>query len=99
MAMELLIDETVEPSFVHPPVRKALAAPAQLSFLKRLERSRGGRAVLGCMQWAVVSGLVLSGYFGAELVSAGIHMASHSVATGPAEAPQTVLASADLQQR
>ena len=97
--MELLIEETVEPSFVHPPVRKAVQAPAQPSILKRLEQSRGGRTVLGCMQWAVVCGLVLSGFFGAELVSAGINMASRDVAAGPNDTAQSVLASADLQQQ
>jgi hypothetical protein len=98
--MELLIEETVEPSFVHPPVRKPAQRAAQPSFLKRLEKSRTGRAVLGFAQWGVVCGLVLTGFFGAELVSTGIDLASQSnVAAGPIDTPQPVLASADLNPR
>ena len=98
--MELLIDETVEPSFVQPPVRKtakAAGTPAQASLMKRLEQSRLGRGVLACMRWGVVCGLVLSGFFGAEMVSAGIDLASRNAATASSgDAAQPILASADL---
>jgi hypothetical protein len=98
--MELLIEDAVEPSFVQSPVRKtakAAAIPAQPSLLKRLEQSRPGRAVLAGMRWGVVCGLVLSGYFGAEMVSAGIDLASRNATTASSgDAAQPILASADL---
>ena len=98
--MELLIEETVEPSFVYPRVIKPVRAAAQPSLLKRLEESRGGRAVLGFLRWGVVCSLVLTGFFGAELVSSGIDLASQSnVAAASSDTPQPVLASADLNPR
>ena len=100
--MELLIEETVEPSAVQPPVRHAVRATgisAQPSVLKRLEQSRGGRAVLGFMRWGIVCGLVLTGFFGAEIVSAGVDSISRNVATGPSSTGQPILAAAGTQQQ
>jgi hypothetical protein len=75
--MELHIDvETVEPSLIRTNTPSVAAFSAQTPFLKRLETIRLGRALLSCMRWGIVCGLVLSGYFGAEMINAGIELAS-----------------------
>jgi hypothetical protein len=104
MAMELLINsQTVEPfetPTVYRPIRKALrpaAAPlepkvSQPSLRERFEKTACGRAILGCTRWGVIFALILSGYFGAELVSDGVDVVK---AHTSGLTPQPVVASAE----
>ncbi len=100
--MELLIDsDTVEP-FVIEPRRGACAAPAspvvaQMPILKGLGLTNLGRALLGSMRWGIVAALVLSGYFGAALINAGVDFAFREDA-GTVKTNQTLLATASPRQ-
>jgi hypothetical protein len=91
VAMELLIEsQTVEP-FIQQPVRRTAPAVAQPPLLSRLELHRPGRALLSCMRWGIVFGLVLSGFIGAEMLSRGINL----VRDNPGNAGQPLLATTD----
>ena len=48
------------------------------SLSARLEATAAGRAVLGLMQWAVVLGLIVTGFLGAEAISTGVELATRS---------------------
>jgi hypothetical protein len=53
------------------------------SLSARLEATAPGRALLGFLQWAVVLGLIVTGFFGAEAINSGVELATR------AEAPST----------
>ena len=74
-----MLSEAVEPSPA-TPTGGATGEP-RLSLSARLEALPAGRAVLGCMQWAVVLGLVVTGFVGAEVINSGVQLATR--ADGP----------------
>lgn len=82
----ILSDETVEPACapVAAPGTAAASTDACPGITARLRSTAFGRLVHSCLQWAVVLSLITSGYFGAELISTGVEMAtrSHGPGTG-----------------
>ena len=74
-------------------VSRRVAASA---WLARWKDTRPGRTLLGLAQWAVVVALVLTGYFAAAGINAGVeHLSRNSTTnTSPAETPPTILAAA-----
>ena len=78
-----------------PPVEPSDSQPAAggggrwLALSRRIERYLLGRLTLHGLRWAVVFALIGSGYFGAEAIRDGVHLASaggdaqHLLASSP----------------
>ena len=49
---------------------------SRTSLRQFLDARRSGRLILSCMQWAVVFGLIGSGYLGAAAIASGVRHAS-----------------------
>ena len=66
-------------------VEPSTAARPQQSFIARLEnriqKLPCGRYTLGCLQWCVAAALVLSGFYGAEVVNSGMELAMRNDTT------------------
>ena len=74
MAMELAT-ETVE---------RSDASAGWAGLMTRLEQVVAGRFLLGCARWAVVFALIVSGYFSAAAIDAGLQAAArHAPNTQP----------------
>ena len=79
-----ILSEAVEPSPLATAKGVATGEP-RLNFSARLEALPAGRALLGCMQWAVVLGLVVTGFFGAEVIHNGVQLATRTDAPNTAQ--------------